>query len=158
MKHINACIWFDNEAENAANFYVSVFPDSRIIRVDEYLTETPSNKPLGSVMSVSFVLGGVEFMTLNGGPFFKANEAISFIILCDNQEEIDYFYDKLSFYPESEMCGWIKDKFGVSWQLITSEFDEIMDRSDDASKKRVMDKLLSMKRINIKELKKASNM
>jgi predicted 3-demethylubiquinone-9 3-methyltransferase (glyoxalase superfamily) len=146
----------NNEAEEAANFYVSVFPNSKINRIEKYVTETPSNKPIGSVLTVVFELDGNEFMTLNGGPDFKANEAISFIIPCENQEEVDYFYEKLSAVPESEICGWLKDKYGVSWQLIPKDFEKIMEEADEKTKKRLMDTLLKMKRMNISELMEAT--
>jgi predicted 3-demethylubiquinone-9 3-methyltransferase (glyoxalase superfamily) len=156
MKQITPCIWLDSEAEEAANFYVSVFPNSKITHVDTYLTDTPSDKPIGSVLTVSFELNGNKFMTLNGGPIFKANEAISFIIPCEDQEEMDYYYEKLSHFPESEVCGWLKDKYGISWQLSPKQLEEIMTSPDDAAKKRTMDALLEMKRLDIDELVRAS--
>ena len=125
------------------------------MHVEKYLTETPSNKPIGSVLTVTFELDGNEFMTLNGGPEFKPNEAISFIIPCDDQEEIDYFYDKLSAHEDSEICGWLKDKYGISWQLIPRNFDEMMENATDDAKARIMNALLKMKRMVVSELEDA---
>jgi predicted 3-demethylubiquinone-9 3-methyltransferase (glyoxalase superfamily) len=155
MKKITPCIWFDSEAEEVANFYVSIFPNSKIKNVEKYVTETPSNKPIGSVITVTFELDGNEFMTLNGGSYFKVSEATSFIIPCDTQKEMDYYYEKLSAEPDSEVCGWLKDKFGVSWQVIPSDYDEMMKSASDDSKKKAMEALLKMKRLNIEKLKKA---
>lgn len=150
MNKISPCLWFDSEAEEAAKFYVSIFKNSKIIETSRYTTETPSNKPVGSVLTVTFTLDGQEFMALNGGSFFKFNEAISLMIYCKNQDEIDYFYERLSAVPEAEICGWLKDKYGVSWQLVTKDMGELMNN------KEVMEALLNMKRIDINELKKIS--
>jgi predicted 3-demethylubiquinone-9 3-methyltransferase (glyoxalase superfamily) len=152
MKKITPCLWLDSGAEDAANFYVSVFPNSKILQTEKYLSETPSNKPVGSVVTVTIDLDGNEFMLLNGGPYFKITEAVSFIIPCDDQKEMDYYYDKLSVDPESEVCGWLKDKYGVSWQLLPTEYEKIMSTSDEATKKRVWDKMMNMKRLNLAEL------
>ncbi|MGV8150306.1 MAG: VOC family protein [Candidatus Woesearchaeota archaeon] len=146
---ISPCLWFDSEAQEAAEFYVSIFKNSKILETTKYTTETPSDKPIGSVLTVTFTLDGQEFMALNGGPMFKFNEAISLMIYCKNQEEIDYFYDKLSAVPEAEICGWLKDKYGVSWQLVTKEMNELMNNKD------AMKAMLEMKRINIQALKDA---
>jgi predicted 3-demethylubiquinone-9 3-methyltransferase (glyoxalase superfamily) len=153
MQKIIPCLWFDNEAETAAQFYLSIFKNSKIIDTAKYLVDTPSNKPIGSVMTVTFELDGQKFMALNGGPYFKLSEAMSLIINCKDQTEINYFYDKLSAVPEAEICGWIKDKFGVSWQLVTDDFDKLM-IGKNASK--VMAELLKMKRIDVEKLKKIS--
>ncbi len=147
----------DNEAEEAANFYVSVFPNSKIIRTEKYLTDTPSNKPIGSVLTVEFELDGNKFMILNGGTFFKVSEAVSFVIPCKDQKEMDYYYDKLSADPSAEICGWLKDKFGVSWQLNPQFLIDTMDSSDEDKKKRVFAALLEMKRLNVAELEAAAN-
>lgn len=153
MKKITPCLWFDNEAEAAAKHYISIFPNSKIKHIEKYTVDTPSNKKIGSVMTVSLNLDGNEFLLLNGGTFFKLSEAVSFIINCKDQKEIDYFYNKLSADPKSEVCGWIKDKFGVSWQLITKEFEKIMSTTSAEKNKEVMTALLQMKRINIDQLK-----
>ena len=155
MKKITPCIWLDNEAEEAANFYVSVFPNSKITYTEKYLTETPSNKPIGSILDITVELDGNEFMLLNGGPFFKVSEAVSFIIPCEDQKEMDYYYDKLSVDPEAEVCGWLKDKFGVSWQVVPTKYVEMVKAADDDKKKRMMEKLLQMKRLNLAELENA---
>jgi predicted 3-demethylubiquinone-9 3-methyltransferase (glyoxalase superfamily) len=148
MNKISPCLWFDNEAQEAANFYVSVFKNSKILETSNYTTETPSDKPIGSVLTVTFELDGQEFMALNGGPLFKFTEAMSLIIYCKDQDEIDYFYEQLSAVPEAEVCGWLKDKYGVSWQLVTRDMNDLWDN------KEVMKALLKMKRINVNELKK----
>ncbi len=156
MKKLTTCIWLDNEAEEAANFYVSVFPDSKIIQTDKYLSETPSNKPIGSVLTVTLeILGENEFMLLNGGPYFKVSEAISFVIPCKDQAEMDYYYDKLSADPEAEVCGWLKDKFGVSWQIIPHNYNELMNSADEGKRKRMWDKVMQMKKFNLAELENA---
>jgi len=156
MKKLSPCLWFDNEAQQAAEFYVSVFPDSKIQHVEKYTVDTPSDKPIGSVMSVTFEIAGTEFMTLNGGPVFKISEAVSFMVPCKDQKEVDYYYEKLSANPEAEVCGWLKDKFGVSWQLIPDDFDRMMRTIDAEKKAKVMKVLLGMKRIDLAELKRAA--
>ena len=143
---IYPCLWFDNEAEEAAKFYVSVFKDSKILETAPYLTQTPSNKPVGSVLTVSFELNGQKFIALNGGSFFKISEAVSFVIECQDQEEIDYYWEKLSAVPESEQCGWCKDKFGVSWQVVPENIDEL------TKTKGGMEALLDMHKIDIQKL------
>ena len=155
MKKITPCLWMDSQAEEAANFYVSIFKDSKITQIDRYLTETPSDKPIGSVITVTLEIEGNEFMLLNGGPTFKLSEAISFIIPCDTQEEIDYYYDKLSASTTDEMCGWLKDKFGVSWQILPNQYVKVMQSTDESAKKRLMEKIMEMKRINLAELELA---
>lgn len=156
MKKIVPCLWFDNEAEEAARFYVSIFPDSKIKQIEKYVTETPSNKPVGSVMTVTFELDGNEFMALNGGDYFKINEAVSWMITCKDQKEIDHYYEKLSADPNAEICGWLKDKFGVSWQLIPQEYDKMMNSWTPEQKKRAMKALLEMKRIDMQKLQETA--
>jgi predicted 3-demethylubiquinone-9 3-methyltransferase (glyoxalase superfamily) len=148
MNKISPCLWFDSEAEEAAKFYVSIFKNSKILAISKYTTETPSDKPVGSVLTVTLELDGQEFMALNGGPIFKFSEAISLMIYCKNQDEIDYFYERLSAVPQAEVCGWLKDKYGVSWQLVTREMNELMNNKD------AMQAMLKMKRIDINELRK----
>jgi len=157
MKKVTPCLWFDNEAEDAANFYVSIFPNSKILEVERYSVDTPSDKPMGSVMTVTYSLNGNEFMALNGGTFFKISEAVSFMIDCADQKELDYYYEKLSSDPNAEVCGWLKDKFGVSWQLIPVRFAELMKTASDEKKPKIMQALMQMKRLNIAELEKAAN-
>ena len=133
MQKIIPCLWFDNEAEEAAEFYTSIFPNSKIKHIEKYVVDTPSNKPIGSVMTVTFELNGKEFMALNGGDFFKPNPSISFHIKCKTIEEVDSYYEKLSQngkvlmelneYPFSKRYAWVEDKFGISWQIICTEKD-----------------------------------
>ncbi len=151
MQKITPCLWFDNEAEEAAKFYVSIFPNSKIIETVPYLSETPSNKPIGSVMVINFELNGQPFTALNGGSYFKISEAISFQVFCKDQAEIDYFWEKMSAVPESEQCGWIKDKFGVSWQIVPENMGELV-KSEAAMKV-----FLEMKKIVIKQLEQAAS-
>ena len=126
MKPITPCLWFDSEAEEAAKFYVSIFPNSKIIETVPYEVETPSNKPLGSIMLVNLEINGQPFTLLNGGPYFKISEAISFQVFCKDQAEIDTYWEKLSAVPESEQCGWCEDKFGVSWQIVPENIGELL--------------------------------
>ncbi len=150
MQKITPTLWFDKEAKEAAEFYVSVFPESKINEVVPYLAETPSNKPKGSVLLVNFEINGQPFTTLNGGPFFKINEAVSFQVFCKDQAEIDKYWEKLSAVPESEQCGWCKDKFGVSWQIVPETIGDLV--KTEAG----MKALLQMKKIDIAALEKAS--
>jgi len=147
---ITPCLWFDDRAEEAAKFYTSVFKDSKILETTHYSAETPSNKPLGSVLTVAFEIEGQRFTALNGGPEFKFNEAVSFVISCKDQEEIDYYWEKLSAVPESEVCGWCKDKFGVSWQVVPENIDEL------TSTEGGMKALLEMHKLDIKKLEEAN--
>ncbi len=149
MQKITPCLWFDNEAEEAANFYTSVFPNSKILNTVPYLSETPSDKAVGSVMLVNFEINGQAFTALNGGPIFKFNEAISFQVFCKDQAELDFYWEKLSAVPESEQCGWVKDKFGVSWQIIPENLGELI-KSEAGMKA-----MLQMKKIDIEALKQA---
>ncbi len=150
MQKISPFLWFDKNAEEAAEFYVSVFKNSKILSKTHYEMETPSKLPVGSVMTVNFLLDGQEFTAINGGPFFKFNEAISFVVKCKDQEEIDYYWEKLSAVPESEQCGWLKDKFGLSWQIVPENVGELV------NSKPAMEALLKMKKIVIEDLKKAA--
>lgn len=151
MQKITPCLWFDNEAEDAANYYVSVFPDSKILEVVPYNTETPSNKPIGSTLLVNFEINGQSFTALNGGSFFKINEAVSFQVFCRDQAEIDSYWEKLSAHKENEQCGWCKDKFGVSWQIVPENMGELV------KNEKGMKALLEMKKIVIAELERAAN-
>ena len=146
MRKITPCLWFDNQAQEAAKFYVSVFPNSKITETVPYLIETPSNKPIGSVMLVNLEINGQPFTLLNGGSFFKISEAISFQVFCKDQAEIDSYWEKLSAVPESEQCGWLKDKFGVSWQIVPENMDELV------KSEKGMQVFLEMKKIDIKKL------
>ncbi len=152
MQHnIAPCLWFDNQAEEAAKFYVSVFKNAKILNTSRYTEEgqeVTGQKP-GTVMTVEFELDGQRFTALNGGPLFKFSEAISFQVYCDSQEQIDDYWGKLSAVPASEQCGWLKDKFGVSWQIVPRNMRELI-TSDEA-----MAAMLSMKKIDIAALRAA---
>jgi predicted 3-demethylubiquinone-9 3-methyltransferase (glyoxalase superfamily) len=143
-------LWFDKEAKEAAEFYVSVFPNSKISNVT-----TIRNTPSGDCDVVSFYLSGQHFMAISAGPFFKFNESISFMVVCDTQDEIDYYWDKLSAVPEAEQCGWLKDKYGLSWQIFPTVMDEMMKDRDENKIARVTEAFLKMKKFDIAQLKKA---
>lgn len=154
---ITPFLWFDDKAEEAANFYVSIFPNSKIETVNRYDEEgaKASGRPKGSVMIVTFQLDGQEFTALNGGPVFKFTPAISFMVNCETQEEIDHLWEKLSSDPESEQCGWLKDKYGLSWQIIPTALGEMLSDKDPKKAGRVMKAMLQMKKIDIAKLKEA---
>jgi predicted 3-demethylubiquinone-9 3-methyltransferase (glyoxalase superfamily) len=154
MGEITPCLWFDTEGEEAAKFYTSVFPNSRIVDVARYGSAGP--RPEGTVMTVSFELDGQKFVALNGGPEFKFNEAISFQVDCKNQEEVDAFWSKLSEGGEQGPCGWLKDKFGVSWQIVPSRLTELLSDPDAEKSQRVMAAMLNMKKIEIDDLERAA--
>src|ERR1700733_12668970 len=154
-KIISPCLWFDTQAEDAANFYVSIFSNSKIRTISRYGKEGFEfhRKPAGTVLTVSFELDGQPFTALNGGPLFKFNESISFQISCDTQEEIDHYWAKLTQGGEESSCGWLKDKFGVSWQVNPSILGKLM--SDPERSGRVMNAFLKMKKFDIDTLMKA---
>lgn len=143
-------LWFDKEAREAADFYCSVFPDSRIANVTT-LRGTPS----GDTDVVSFVLDGQPFMAISAGPLFTFNESISFIVYCESQEEIDYYWEKLSAVPEAEQCGWLKDKFGLSWQIVPTAMESMMRDTDPARTARVTEAFLQMKKFDLAALQRA---
>jgi predicted 3-demethylubiquinone-9 3-methyltransferase (glyoxalase superfamily) len=146
-------LWFDTEAEEAANFYTSIFNDSRIVKVMRYGEAGP--RPAGMVLTVTFQVEGQEFTALNGGPEFKFNEAISLLVNCESQEEVDELWEKLSEGGEEGPCGWLKDKFGVSWQIIPTVLDEMLQDEDAGKANRVMEAMLQMGKIDIAGLEKA---
>ena len=150
---ITPFLWFDNQAEAAVNFYTSIFKNSRILSVSRYGEAGPG--PQGSVMTAAFELAGQEFMALNGGPQFKFTEAISFVVNCETQQEVDQFWEKLSEGGQKIQCGWLKDKYGVSWQIVPTILGELMQSGDAARSQRVMQALLQMTKIDIEGLKKA---
>lgn len=150
MQKITPHLWFDKEAKEAAEFYVSVFPDSKINNITT-IHDTPS----GDCDIVSFELSGQPFMAISAGPLFKFNESISFIIPCETQEEIDHYWEKLSAVPESEQCGWLKDKFGLSWQVTPTVMDEMLKDADEKKVARVTEAFLKMKKFDIAKLKEA---
>jgi predicted 3-demethylubiquinone-9 3-methyltransferase (glyoxalase superfamily) len=153
MRKIAPCLWFDNEAEEAARFYVSVFKNSRITAVSHYGEGMPL--PKGTVLEVSFQLNGEDFLALNGGPLFTFSPAISFVVNCDTQEEIDDLWTKLSADEQSEQCGWLKDKYGLSWQIVPSVLPEMMDSKEPAKRDRVFAELMKMKKLDITALQRA---
>jgi predicted 3-demethylubiquinone-9 3-methyltransferase (glyoxalase superfamily) len=154
MNQITPCLWFDTEGEDAANFYTSVFPNSRIVDVARYGSAGP--RPEGTVMTVEFELDGQKFVALNGGPDFTFNEAISFQVSCKTQDEVDAFWNGLSEGGEEGPCGWLKDKFGVSWQIVPKVLPELLGDADWEKAQRVMAAMLQMKKIEIGELERAA--
>jgi predicted 3-demethylubiquinone-9 3-methyltransferase (glyoxalase superfamily) len=154
MKDITPCLWFDTEGEDAAKFYTSVFPNSRIVETAHYGSAGP--RPEGTVMTVSFELDGQKFVALNGGPDFKFNEAISFQVSCEGQDEVDRFWSELSDGGEEGPCGWLKDRYGVSWQIIPTALPELLSDPDPERSQRVMAAMLKMGKIEIEELEKAA--
>ena len=152
---ITPCLWFDNQAEQAANFYTSIFKNSKIGQISRYGKEgfEIHRKPAGTVMVISFQLDGQQFTALNGGPQFRFNEAISLQITCDTQEDIDYYWGKLSDGGEEGPCGWLKDKFGVSWQVVPSVLPKLL--SEPGKSERVTKAFLQMKKFDIKSLQNA---
>ncbi len=160
MQKITPNLWFNDQAEEAAHFYTSIFKDSKIGAISRYGAEAfdVTGRPAGSVMTVEFEIEGQRFLALNGGPDFTFSEAISFVITCDTQAEIDAYWEKLSAGgdPEAQMCGWLKDKFGVSWQVVPSALDALLADYNDASYDRVTAALLKMKKLDIAELERAA--
>jgi predicted 3-demethylubiquinone-9 3-methyltransferase (glyoxalase superfamily) len=154
MQKIHPFLWFDNQAEEAMNFYVSIFKNSKIGKVVRYGDAGPG--PKGSVMTATFELEGQQFTALNGGPHFKFTEAISFVVDCKSQEEVDELWEKLSAGGEPGHCAWLKDKFGLSWQIVPSVLVELLSNPDPAKSKRVMEAMLKMNKIDIAKLKQAA--
>ncbi len=161
MKHrISPCLWFDSQAEAAANYYVGIFKNSKINRISHY-TEAgreTHGRPPGSVLTVEFDLDGQPFTALNGGPIFKFNEAVSLMIDCDTQEEVDYYWDKLTAGgdPSAQQCGWLKDKYGVSWQVVPTILVELLTDPDNGKRERVMTVMMQMTKLDIADLKNAA--
>ena len=153
---ITTFLWFDQNAEEAVNFYTSVFKNSKIRDVARYGESGPG--PKGSVMIIDFELDGQQFIALNGGPQFKFTEAISLLVHCQTQEEVDYYWKKLTEDGGQEVeCGWLKDKFGLSWQIVPDAFLELLRNSDEQKRDRVMKAMMKMKKLDIKELQQAVN-
>jgi len=153
LQKIVPFLWFDTEAEEAASFYTSLFKNSRVTNVQRYGEAGP--RPAGMVMVVSFQLEGQDFTALNGGPEFKFNEAVSLLVNCETQDEVDEFWEKLSAGGEKGPCGWLKDKFGLSWQIVPTVLDEMLQDEDADKATRVMKAMLQMTKIDIAELEKA---
>lgn len=151
---ITPCLWFDGQAEQAANFYVSLFPDSRIDRINRAPADYPSGKA-GDVLTVEFTLDGRGFTSLNGGAYFTFNEAVSFQISCHDQAEADRLTKALSAHPEAEQCGWVKDKYGLSWQIVPERLMQLMADPDPGRAKRAMEAMMEMKRIDIAAIEAA---
>jgi predicted 3-demethylubiquinone-9 3-methyltransferase (glyoxalase superfamily) len=154
MSKIAPCLWFDGTAEEAATFYVSLFPDSRIDNVMRSPADTPSGAE-GTVLTVEFTLDGQRFIGLNGGPHFRFNEAVSFTIDCVDQAEVDQLWNELSADESAEQCGWVKDRFGLSWQIIPKALPELLGDPDPAKARRVMQAMLKMKKIDVAALERA---
>ena len=154
MQKLTPCLWFDTEGEEAATFYTSVFPNSRIVEVTHYGSAGPRAE--GMVMTVSFELDGQKFIALNGGPDFAFSEAISLEVSCESQEEVDRYWSTLSEGGEEGPCGWLKDKFGVSWQIVPTRLLELIVDPDQEKAQRVMAAMLKMRKIEIDELERAA--
>ena len=159
MQKISPCLWFDDNAEDAVNFYASIFKDSKIGNVTRYGKEGYEihKKKEGSVMTINFEIEGQNFLALNGGPIFRFNEAISFQVYCDTQEEIDYYWNKLTEGGDknAQVCGWLKDKFGVSWQVVPVALIKMLEDIDSSKTERVMKAMLQMRKLDIDALTKA---
>ncbi|HLC79455.1 MAG TPA: VOC family protein [archaeon] len=159
MQKITPFLWFDNQAQDAAKFYTSIFKNSKILGTARYDEEGAkvSGRAAGSVMTVEFEIEGQHFTALNGGQIFKFNESISFVVNCKDQKEVDYFWEKLSEGGAQVQCGWLKDKYGISWQVVPTALGEMLQDKDKEKAKRVMAAMLKMVKIDIKELQKAYN-
>jgi predicted 3-demethylubiquinone-9 3-methyltransferase (glyoxalase superfamily) len=155
MPQITPNLWFDTQSEEAAEFYVSVFPNSKITNVSYYGEAGP--RPAGTVLTVVFVLDGQEFTAINGGPEFTFDEAVSFLINCADQEEVDYYWDKLSEGGEESQCGWLKDKYGLSWQVVPAAMDELFTDPDPARADRAMKAMLGMRKLDVAALQAAAD-
>ena len=157
LQKITPFLWFDNQAEEAVNFYTSIFKNSKIKSVTRYgeAGAEASGRPKGTVMTIAFQLDGQEFAALNGGPHFKFTEAISFVVNCETQDEVDELWEKLSEGGEKGQCGWLRDKYGMSWQIVPTFLDEMLQDRDPKKSEKVMEALLQMDKIDIKTLKQA---
>jgi predicted 3-demethylubiquinone-9 3-methyltransferase (glyoxalase superfamily) len=159
IQKITPCLWFDDQAEEAAKFYTAIFNNSKIVSMTRYgeAGHEVHGRPAGTVMTVAFELDGHAFTALNGGPMFKFNEAVSFQVSCETQEELDYYWERLSEGGdrEAQQCGWLKDKYGASWQVIPNVLLEMLTNPDSKKSQRVMKSMLRMKKIDIEELKRA---
>jgi len=161
MQKITSNLWFDTQGEEAANYYVSIFKNAKIGKISRYGKEGYEihRMPAGSVMTIEFILEGQTFLALNGGPIFKFNEAISFIVNCETQEEIDYYWNKLSQDGDknAQQCGWLKDKYGLSWQIVPTILDDMMMDQNSKKSQVVMRVMLQMKKLDIAQLEEAYN-
>jgi predicted 3-demethylubiquinone-9 3-methyltransferase (glyoxalase superfamily) len=161
LQRLKPCLWFDYQAEDAANFYVSIFENSRVLKIVRYgdAGREIHKQEAGSPMTVEFELDGQGFTGLNGGPIFQFNEAVSFQIACESQEEVDYYWDKLTEGGDerAQQCGWLKDKFGVSWQVVPTLVERLVSDPTSEKSQRAMNALLQMKKLDIAELERAYN-
>jgi predicted 3-demethylubiquinone-9 3-methyltransferase (glyoxalase superfamily) len=157
MQKLTPCLWFDNQAEEAAKFYVSIFKNSKLGPITRYgdASAQASGRPKGSVMTVTFQIEGQEFLALNGGPIFKFTEAVSFMVKCHSQADIDEMWSKLSEGGEEGPCGWLKDKYGLSWQIVVPEWDEMLRDKDTKRSERVMEAILQMTKPDLAKIKRA---
>src|SRR5690242_14607464 len=153
MQKITPFLWFDNNAEEAMNFYVSLFNNSKVLSVTRYPEGGPG--PAGTVLTANFQIEGQELVALNGGPQFKFTEAVSFVVNCESQDEVDYFWEKLSAGGHTSQCGWLKDKFGLSWQIVPTAMGRLLGGKDPAKSQRVMQAMLQMTKIDIAALQRA---
>ena len=153
MQKINPSLWFDHEAEEAANYYVSIFRDAKILNVTRYGSAGPG--PAGSVVTVDFRLHGQDFNAINGGPQFKFTEAISLLVNCESQDEVDEYWDKLSVGGETGPCGWLKDKYGLSWQIVPVALGEMISDPDPAKSQPVVQAMLQMHKLDVAALRRA---
>ncbi len=160
MQKITPFLWFDSQAEEAASFYTAIFKNSRITGITRYSEEgaKASGRPKGTVMTVTFQLEGQEYIALNGGPHFRFSEAVSFVINCESQAEVDYYWEKLSAGgdPQAQQCGWLKDKYNLSWQVVPTLLMKLLSDPDPEISRRVMKAMLKMKKIEIEPLKRAA--
>ena len=154
LQKITPFLWFDHQAEEAATFYATVFPNSKVVKVVRYSAAGPG--PAGSAMTVEFQLEGQTFVALNGGPHFKFTEAISFVVNCQSQDEVDFYWDRLSAGGAEVQCGWLEDKFGLSWQIVPTALPELLVNPDPKKAERVMKAMMAMKKIDIRGLKLAA--
>jgi len=160
MQKITPFLWFDHQAEDAVKFYTAIFKNSKVGRILRYGEEaakiSSTGRPVGSVLTIEFEMEGQKFVALNGGPLFKFNESISFVVNCETQEEVDYFWEKLTADGGHEsQCGWLKDKFGVSWQVVPTVLIDMLHDKDPRKSERVMQAMLQMQKIDINKLKEA---
>jgi predicted 3-demethylubiquinone-9 3-methyltransferase (glyoxalase superfamily) len=160
IQRITPFLWFDSQAEEAVSFYTSIFKKSKVVTTTRYgqAGAEASGRPKGTVMTMAFQLEGQDFVTINGGPHFKFTEAISFVVNCESQDEVDYYWEKLSEGgdPKAQQCGWLKDKYGLSWQIVPAVLGELLSNPDPEKSQRVMKAMLKMKKIDIETLRRAS--
>ena len=155
MESLGTCLWFDTQAEEAAKFYVSILPNSRITNTSYYPEGPPDPSRAGTVLTVSFILDGREFMALNGGPQYTFNPAVSLVVNCDTQDEVDALWAKLTAGGQEVQCGWLTDRFGLSWQIVPREFIRMITGPDKAAAQRAVQAMLSMKKLDVAVLRKA---